>query len=67
MLLHKAIGGGATEPAYFWKIFEVILVHVLCINDFFDWGHREALTRMLMTLNIVMLVGFSLSLSFCRS
>ncbi|KXN87358.1 hypothetical protein AN958_08910 [Leucoagaricus sp. SymC.cos] len=22
MLLHKSIGGGATEPAYFWKIFE---------------------------------------------
>ncbi|KAF5351633.1 hypothetical protein D9756_007503 [Leucocoprinus leucothites] len=22
MLLNKAIGGGATEPAYFWKIFE---------------------------------------------
>jgi len=25
MLLHKAIGGGATEPACFWKIFEVIV------------------------------------------
>ena len=23
MLLHKSIGGGATEPAYFWDIFEV--------------------------------------------
>jgi L-histidine Nalpha-methyltransferase / hercynylcysteine S-oxide synthase len=23
MLLHKSIGGGATEPAYFWNIFEV--------------------------------------------
>ncbi|KAJ3569595.1 hypothetical protein NP233_g4946 [Leucocoprinus birnbaumii] len=22
MLLHKAIGGGPTQPAYFWKIFE---------------------------------------------
>jgi len=63
-----AIGGGATEPAYFWKIFEVILVHVLCINDFFfDWEHREALTHMLTILNIAMSVGFSLSLSFCRS
>jgi len=64
MLLHKAIGGGATGPAYFWNIFEVILVYMLCINDFFDWGHREVLTRMLMILNIVMSVGFSLSLPF---
>ena len=62
MLLHKAIGGGATGPAYFWNIFEVILVYMLCINDFFDWGHREVLTRMLMILNIVMSVGFSLFL-----
>lgn len=23
MLLHKSIGGGATEPTYFWNIFEV--------------------------------------------
>lgn len=23
MLLHKSIGGGATEPTYFWDIFEV--------------------------------------------
>ena len=34
------------------------------LQRFFDWGHREVLTRMLMILNIVMSVGFSLSLPF---
>lgn len=24
MLLHKSVGGGPSEPAHFWKIFEVL-------------------------------------------
>jgi hypothetical protein len=36
MLLHKAIGGGPSEPKYFWNIFEV---HFRWSNTFLGLMH----------------------------
>jgi len=55
MLLHKSIGGGPTEPSYFWNIFEVIGTASYSSKRFaLNILSREALILMLMIRTTVM-------------